>query len=205
MAKALIVVPTYNERDNAADIAARLLAALPVADLLFVEAPGRPPKIRLYAGRGALDAWVRVVALREALHLREAERGGALPLDESSEVVSRIAPACDPELAFMKESCRGPFVAAFREALAGLGQRERALLRFTFIDGLSPAQAASIYGVHRTTAMRWIEAAEDQVLARTRALLMERLHLSPIECDEIFALVASRLDVTLGSLLETAS
>ena len=37
MPLALIVVPTYNERDNVRDIAARLLAALPVADVLFVD------------------------------------------------------------------------------------------------------------------------------------------------------------------------
>ncbi len=37
MAKALIVVPTYNERDNAPGIAARLLDALPGVELLFVD------------------------------------------------------------------------------------------------------------------------------------------------------------------------
>jgi dolichol-phosphate mannosyltransferase len=35
--QALIVVPTYNERDNVADIAQRLLAALPGGDILFVD------------------------------------------------------------------------------------------------------------------------------------------------------------------------
>jgi len=37
MPQALIVVPTYNERDNALGIAGRLLAALPGAELLFVD------------------------------------------------------------------------------------------------------------------------------------------------------------------------
>ena len=37
MPHALIVVPTYNERDNVRDIAAQLLAALPGTDLLFVD------------------------------------------------------------------------------------------------------------------------------------------------------------------------
>jgi len=37
MSKPLIVVPTYNERDNVAGISERLLAALPVADILFVD------------------------------------------------------------------------------------------------------------------------------------------------------------------------
>jgi dolichol-phosphate mannosyltransferase len=37
MAKSLIVVPTYNERDNVRGIGERLLAALPKTDLLFVD------------------------------------------------------------------------------------------------------------------------------------------------------------------------
>jgi dolichol-phosphate mannosyltransferase len=37
MPPALIVVPTYNERDNVRDIASRLLAALPGSEVLFVD------------------------------------------------------------------------------------------------------------------------------------------------------------------------
>jgi len=37
MAKALIIVPTYNEADNVRGIAERLLEALPPADVLFVD------------------------------------------------------------------------------------------------------------------------------------------------------------------------
>ncbi len=35
--RALIVVPTYNERDNVAEVVTRFLAALPAANLLFVD------------------------------------------------------------------------------------------------------------------------------------------------------------------------
>ncbi|HMG23405.1 MAG TPA: polyprenol monophosphomannose synthase [Kofleriaceae bacterium] len=37
MSRPLIVVPTYNERDNVREIAGRLLAALPGTDVLFVD------------------------------------------------------------------------------------------------------------------------------------------------------------------------
>ena len=35
-ARALVVIPTYNERENVQDIAAKFLAALPGCELLFV-------------------------------------------------------------------------------------------------------------------------------------------------------------------------
>lgn len=66
-AKSLIVVPTYNERDNVRDIATRLLAALSDCDLLFVddnspdgtgelldELAGRQPRIHVMHRAGKL-------------------------------------------------------------------------------------------------------------------------------------------------------
>ena len=37
MAKALIIVPTYNERENVPGISERFLAAIPGVELLFVD------------------------------------------------------------------------------------------------------------------------------------------------------------------------
>ncbi|HET9623716.1 MAG TPA: polyprenol monophosphomannose synthase [Kofleriaceae bacterium] len=66
-APALIVVPTYNEHDNVRGIAERLLAALPRADLLFVddnspdgtgavidELAGREPRVHVMHRAGKL-------------------------------------------------------------------------------------------------------------------------------------------------------
>jgi RNA polymerase sigma-70 factor, ECF subfamily len=171
---------------------------------LFVGSPERPPKIRLYRGTGALEGWVRVTALRVALNLLEAGRAGEAALDEVDAMARAVAPGCDPELEFMKASYRGEFVAAFREAMSSLPPRDRNLLRFTFVERLTPAGVGAIYGVHRTTAMRWIDAAQEDVVTRTRSRLMARLRLSPSECDGIFALVRSRIQVTLGSLLKAS-
>jgi RNA polymerase sigma-70 factor (ECF subfamily) len=171
---------------------------------LFVGTAEKPPKIRQYQGKGSLEGWVRVTALRVALNLREA-RGADRAVHDSEEVARAIAPGPDPELAFMKASYQADFVAAFREAMASLPSKDRNLLRFAFVDRLTPARVGAIYGVHRTTAMRWIEAAQEEVVSRTRARLSARLHLTPSECDGIFALVQSRIQITLGSLLKTAS
>ena len=172
---------------------------------LFVGAPGRPPKIGQYGGQGALGGWVRVSAVRTALNLIEAEKAGLPRLDEASEVARSLVPECDPELALIRASCEGDFTAAFREAMACLSRRDRSLLRFTFIERVTPARLGAMYGVHRTTVMRWIDAAQEEVLARTRARMNERLGLSPSECDRVFALVKSRIDLSLGSLLKTES
>jgi RNA polymerase sigma-70 factor (ECF subfamily) len=172
---------------------------------LFVGVSGRPPKILQYGGQGALGGWVRVSAVRTALNLLEAEKAGSPRRDEATEVARAIVPDSDPELELVRASCAHDFTAAFREAMASLSRRSRSMLRFTFVERVSPARIAAIYGVHRTTAMRWIDAAQEEVLGRTRVRMMERLSLSPSECDRIFALVKSRLDISLTSLLDATS
>ena len=77
------------------------------------------------------------------------------------------------------------------------------MLRFTYIEQITPARIGAVYGVHRTTALRWIESAHEAVLARTRTGLMARLDVSPSECDSLIALLKSQLDVTLGALVRT--
>jgi len=172
---------------------------------LFVGGVDRAPKIRQYTGRGALEGWVRVTALRAALNLLDAARVGEPWLDEAGEVARAVAPGADPELELILARYKDEFVASFREAMASLSRRDRNVLRFTFIEGLTPARIGIVYGVHRTTAMRWVEAAQEAVLTGTRARLRERLRLSPSECDGIFAVVKSRIHVTLTTLLKTAS
>jgi RNA polymerase sigma-70 factor (ECF subfamily) len=167
---------------------------------LFLPAAGEPPRIVQYSGRGALEGWVRVAALRTALDLLDSRKTAAPPRDEAAlaRVVDR---GDDPELLFLKESYRAPFVAAFREALAAAPRRARVLLHLTFVEGVTPERLGRLYRVHRTTAMRWVDAARAEVLEATRARLMERLQISAAECDDLFSLVQSRLDLTLGSLL----
>jgi RNA polymerase sigma-70 factor, ECF subfamily len=170
-------------------------------DKLFVAAPGRPPKILQYSGRGALEGWVRVAALRAAVNLLEARSPGGIAGDGDAALERAVGPGDDPELLFLKARYRAPFVAALREAIAALPARDRALLQFAYVEGLTPERIGKVYGVHRTTAMRWIDAARAGVLSGTRARLTEALGLTPSECDGVLALVQSRLDVTLGSLL----
>jgi RNA polymerase sigma-70 factor, ECF subfamily len=173
---------------------------------LFVAEAGKSPKIAQYSGRGALEGWVRVAALRIALSTLEAEDSERTRLrDAEHEVAQRMMPQLNPELELMAESLRGPFVEAFRAAMASLSPRDRSILRFAYVEQLPDGRIADIYDVHRTTALRWREAAEADVLARTHAALMDRLGVSASECEGLIAMVRSRLQATLRSLFKTAS
>ena len=160
---------------------------------LLVSTPARPAALTRYAGRGSLAGWLKVVAIREAMVL--AERS---PWSIEDGVESLVAPGHDPEFDHMRARYGEAFRAAFNTALAGLTARDRELLRSQLVERLGIDQLAELYGVHRSTAARWLVAIRERLAAGTREALVTSLAITPAEYDSILRLVRSQLDITLG-------
>jgi RNA polymerase sigma-70 factor (ECF subfamily) len=158
------------------------------------------PKLAEYSGRGPLGSWLRVVAIRVALNLREAEKP-PLPYDQDSSEDLLRGPRLDPELDYIRTRYSAEFRQCFVDALAGLEERGRALLRLHVVNGLAVGKIAHLYGVHRATAQRWIGEARDALAEDTRARLQERLRLSGGELDSLLVLVRSQLNLSLRRVL----
>jgi RNA polymerase sigma-70 factor, ECF subfamily len=166
---------------------------------LFVGRPGAPPKIGDYAGRGPLGGWVRVAAVRTGRNGLRQAKVDRLADPGAFEAADRPG-GPDPELAFLKVHYRDEVRRALKEALAGLALDERNVLRLSFLDGLTIDELASVYGVHRATAARWVVRGRSALLRHTHALLGQRLRAVPSEVEAIIDLVRSQLDVTFQSL-----
>lgn len=187
-----------------ADAAARRIDRAP----LFADEVRQAMRVRLlvaehgrvriadYAGRGPLRGWIGVAAVRVALNLRR----GRAPVEHDilAELVSTEA---DPELRHLKTLYRAEFRDALEAALRALPDRSRALLRLSFVDGMKMAQLARLYGVHETTASRWISRAAADVAEDARRRLMERLSLSPSSLDSVSRMVLSNLDLSIARVL----
>lgn len=179
--------------DQADEVRAR------VARILFVEEPGRTAALASYSGRGDLGTYVSVIATRELTRMLAKDRR-EVAVDEPS-FLDRLAPASDPELAYLRDAYRDDVDAAMRTALAGLSAESRALLRYSLIDGWSIDRIAALYGIHRATAARRVAAARDELGHAMRAELATRLTISKDEVDSVVRLVQSRIDVSLARLL----
>jgi RNA polymerase sigma-70 factor (ECF subfamily) len=177
--------------DIVTEVKQRLRRSLLVAD-------GAAPAIAQFSGRGNLRAWVRVIAVREALALVRQSRKDT-PIEDAL-LAQKLIPADDPELAYLKGMYRQEFKTAFAEAMAGLGDRERTLLRQHMLDGLNIDELGALYRVHRATAARWLESARRKLVERTLASLRSRLRVQPEELDSILRLIRSQLDVSVGGL-----
>jgi RNA polymerase sigma-70 factor (ECF subfamily) len=165
-----------------------------VRDKLLLPDGDRRPRILDYAGEGRLRGLVQVIAVRTAISiLRQTHR--ELPI-AGDDVAS---PGHDAELALIKEQYRAAFATAFAAAARGLAPRDRNLLRLHHLGGVTLEQLASIYGVHRATAVRWLAAARAALLDGTRAHMRDQLR--DTEIDEVLDLIQSRLDVSVRRLL----
>lgn len=163
-----------------------------VREQLFAPRNGRPPAIRDYAARGPLRSWLRVAVSREMVRIAKAQNRSA-PLEEHL-LVGFVE---DPVLEELKGKYRAELANAFRAALAELPARERTLLRYQLIDGLSIDEIGAIFRVHRATAARWLAKLRDDLVEKTRSTMAIALGVDTEEAASIVRLVHSQLDISV--------
>jgi RNA polymerase sigma-70 factor (ECF subfamily) len=159
---------------------------------------GEPPKLAAYAGKGPLRAWLRVALVRAGLDRRRAPRD--VQLDETAWLA---IPADDPDpaLAALRTSI-GPAVrGALEQALSQLPSRDRLMLRQHLLDGLSPPDLATLHGVHRVTAFRWLASIKQRVLGDVRAQLARELAIGADSLDSVMRRVRESVAPSVERLL----
>ncbi len=164
---------------------------------LFVAARGEAPGILDYSGRGELDGWLRVLALRAASRLRREQ-----PRAES-ELPEMLGPG-DPERDHLKLRYRGEYQAALQTALAALPLRDRLLLKLHYLDGLNIDKLGAMYQLHRSTVARQLANHRRRLLELAREELRRRLSLSAAEFESILRAVRSELAISLRGAMGSA-
>lgn len=150
-----------------------------------------------YSGRGDLSAWLYVCAVRDAnkhkiqsSKQQDLEDAGASLLPSQDE---------DPEMSYLQQTYKKELQDAFKEALASLTSRERNLLRYHFLEGMSIDRIGALYGVHRATAARWIQGARENLCERTRTNMCKRISLSEEGFERILGLIESQIAINLAA------
>jgi RNA polymerase sigma-70 factor (ECF subfamily) len=171
------------------------------SQFLLVGGVDSSPKLAQYGGRGALAAWLRVVASRMSIRL-----GRANPeiLESDDELEQRAIATADAELEFIRSRYRAPFKVAFQAALAALSPEQRSMLRLCFVEGLSHREIARLHEVHQTTITRRISGAQTALHAALRGHLQRELKVGPRELDSLVRAVRSGLEMSLGTLLRSS-
>ncbi len=167
---------------------------------VFVGEEGRDAAIHKYDGVGDLRAWVRVTAVRMALNLkRDGKRERPLSPDI---LVTLPKGGPGPEEDYLKRVYSDAFKRAFGRALAALDHKQRNLLRYYYLDGLTVEQIGTIYRVHKATISRRLAEIRELLLTETRNSLIRELDVDRSEFDSIMRLIQSRMDVSIVRFLK---
>ena len=155
---------------------------------------GDPPYLATAAGRGSLEGLVAVIATRAGLDwLRGRARAGARHDDAPAD----LAASSNPERDHLRAQVRDDVKAAFEAAVAGLEPRDRTMLRFHLVEGMTIDDVAQLYSIHRATAARQLAAARERIASGVRRSLAK----AGLRADELAELVTSRLDLSLSRVL----
>jgi RNA polymerase sigma-70 factor, ECF subfamily len=159
---------------------------------------GPAPKLAQYRGSGPLGAWVRMVAVRMALDLCEADPVISGGLERGGEP---LLGALDQEQRLIRSKYGASFQDALRDAVGQLSKRDRNLLRLHYVAGMTLDAIARTYHVHRTTVVRWLAAIRDDLDSAVRIRLWEELGISPTEVRSLWHAVQSEVEVSISRLL----
>jgi RNA polymerase sigma-70 factor (ECF subfamily) len=159
---------------------------------------GDGPRIVDYSGRADLRMWLRTIAVRAAIDLRRGHRDAQADDDE---LAAQPGIADDPELIHLRDRYRDELAAAVTTAIRELDARDRLLLKYHYLDGLTVDRIGAMYTIHRATAARWVAAARETLATHTQRILIDKLRVTPSELRSIARLVESMLDLSMRRLL----
>jgi RNA polymerase sigma-70 factor (ECF subfamily) len=166
--------------------------------LLVAEGDGLP-RIARYGGRGPLEGWLHVIAVRALIDLRRTQPRLAPLEQEPAQWLSGAA--TDPEIAALRRQYKDEFRQAFGEVLAGLSSREGAVLRLYFLQGATAETLAGMYRVSVRTVRRWLAEVRERVFDATYAKLVERLRLSSSQVASLLTILETDLDMDIAASL----
>jgi RNA polymerase sigma-70 factor (ECF subfamily) len=165
----------------------------------LLQGPPRP-LIGQYGGLAPLDAYLRVCAMRIALGLLgpAGSRSVSIPDEQLAREVNQ---GPDADLLVIKNRYLPAFQAALESGVRALSARDKAILRFHFIDGMNIDALGTVYQVHRATAARWLVDIRRRLFESVRQQLALELRTTPSEFKSLLNAVGSDLQLSLTRLL----
>jgi RNA polymerase sigma-70 factor (ECF subfamily) len=165
---------------------------------------GEPPYIASAVGRGSLAGLVAVIATRAALDWLRA-RGRAAAREGDTPASDDLAASGNPERDHLRARYQSDVKSAFEAAVRELEPRDRTMLRFHLVDGMTIDDIARLYQMHRSTAARQVDKARDRVASGVRKSLARATGIQGAELRELADLVTSQLDLSLSRVLASAN
>jgi RNA polymerase sigma-70 factor, ECF subfamily len=162
--------------------------------------PDKPAALTAYSATGSLEGWLRATAVREALAInRESDRNTG----DADAALEAQMPWADHEISLFKQIYREPVSQAFATACAALDAQDRALLRLHYVDGVTTAKLATMFGISRATLIRRLAAARESLIESVKAALRAASGVADQDFESVLRLVKSQIDLRLSVVLRS--
>ena len=164
---------------------------------LLVEGGDGPARISQYLGRGPLEKWVSVAAMRIAISFGRTESAERRLREKAIAEASGV----DPEALFSKGELRDAFEIAVTEALAALKPRERLVMKLFLVSGMTLDAIGKSLGITRQAVSKTLARARETIVERVDASVQRTLKMTKEDLTSILRYVASQLDVSISRVL----
>ena len=158
---------------------------------------GDCPKLARYRGQSPLEGWLRLVARRAFLDAARRQKEFAT---DPSVIEAIVGGDIRPTSAAMRQEL-SKVKAIMEEAINELSDRERTVFRMHLLDKRSIDAIGLVFGVHRATAARWLNAARDTVKREMLVRMKSRFRVDTLEAHSLVRDIQSRIDLTLSRVL----
>lgn len=160
---------------------------------------GAEPALLSYTGEKPLTSWVAILAKRCAVDAlrREGRQAAVQQKLQAEPSPAKMARSIESQLEGERQ--RNKFAATVATALAQLSVRDRNLLRMHYGAGVSAEALSRAYGVHRSTATRWLVQARSDLYAAVRTAMQSDLDLSHSDFGGLAAQLQSEVDLAITS------
>jgi len=176
-------------------------------------ADGRPGgKLGYYSGVGSLGGWLRAVVGQLAIdqhrrqtRLVQAEEDSDLDRmaldDAETEREGAFQVSATPEELLASQSAGADVENALAQALAGLADEDRLLMKLYYFDGLRLREAGAVLGVHEATASRRLTRIHGEVRQKVESILMKEHGWTKAEATRMLSEVTANLQTDVEPML----
>ena len=109
--------------------------------------------------------------------------------------------ASNPEESLATDMASADVEQALGQALAGLDDEDRLLMKLYYFDGLRLREAGAVLGVHEATASRRLTRIHGEVRERVESILMKEHGWTKTEATRSLAEVAAHLQTDVEPML----
>ncbi len=166
---------------------------------LLVGTDERGPALRKYRGRGALTSWVRAVGTHFVVDALRAQARQPETAAWHSRADSQVPSELERRIA------SHGYAAVVREAMdaafGALTIRERNLVRYSVFHDLGVDELGALYGVHRSTAARWLARARASLARHVEQHFARHVRAPADEAASLLRNLHGQLDVSIRSFL----